>query len=995
MKKITLLITLFLLAFTQMFAQEQGVIITGTVTEKATGDGIPGATVQVKGLKGIGTMTDDFGNYTLTVPSGGTTLIFSYVGLMTQEEEIGNKTVINVQLKPEEVEIEGVTIVAYGEKDPEAITGAVSTMGKEKIEDVPVANFDAILQGNNAGVTAIANSGRPGSASTVTIRGIGSLSSGTGPLYIVDGVPVGSYDFSSLNPNNIEKVSILKDASAAALYGSRAANGVILITTKRGSKTDRSTINYRGTFGFGTNTTDNFSMMNTDQKINYELALGLRDTSGFGAAGVDTVQRWKSVKTNWRDVYFRRAAMQSHEVSSMGGSEKTKYFISTGYYYQEGTLQRSDFSRWNGQLNLDHMVSDRLKFGNTLTIGWEKNNLSEASGGNSASVQNPVFAAYLSNPYENPYLPDGTKPEKYNTYPFGMNPYREITLNDNYDSQLKMVASLFGEYKITDNISFKSTVGLDFYDYQSADYLSPLSYSGINATPGGQGSITQGFSQKKLIVNSNVARYSKTYKNKHSVDFLIGSETLKESYNSFSVEAINFASEKLRTISSASEANSSGGGITEIAMLSYFSSFSYGLSDKYYADLSFRRDGSSKFGINNRYANFWSTGLKWIAKKEKLFKNVSFLDDLNFRLSVGTSGNSEIGAYNSEGNYFYGGSYFGQPASYPDLPSDPDLTWEQSFAANLGLEFGIFKRLSGKLEFYHRGSDRLFLTQPLSSTTGFGGQLRNIAKMYNRGIETTLDYAIMKKKDFAWTASVNFAYNVNRVVKLYGDKKEINSTGSYTTLRVDEPIGAFWIVQFAGVNPANGLPLWYDANGNISNAYDENSLANVMETKSGRRITSLAPFNGGFSTNVSYKGFNLNTFFTFTQGNYILNNLRYFTESNGIFGAQNQDVLMLDYWKKPGDITSVQAPIQDNQFDTRLLEEGSFLRLRELSLSYNVPQSTIDRMKGINSMRIFARGHNVWTYTKYQGFDPEFQGNIQLNQYPAIRVFTIGLDLTI
>ncbi len=997
MKKTTLLFTLFLFATMQIFAQG-GVTITGTVTEESNGEPIPGATIQVKDLVGVGTVTDFDGNYTLEVPAGSTTLVFSYVGLLTTEEVIGGRTVINVALAENVEEKEEVVIVAYGKKKQEAVTGAVSTIGAKQIADVPVASFDNILQGKTAGLMAISNNGSPGSEATITIRGIGSFSSGTAPLFIIDGVPVGQSSFSSLNPNNIESMSVLKDASATAMYGSRGANGVILITTKRGGIKEKTAINYRGSFGFGTNTTDQFTMMNTDQKIDYELALGLRDTLGLGLAGIDTVNRWKAVNTDWNEVFFQRAPMQSHEVSAAGGNEKTKFFVATSFYSQDGTLQRSDFQRWNGQFNFDHMVSDKLSFGNTLTLGWQKRNLSEAGGGNSASVQNPVFAAYLSNPYEQPYLPSGEKPEKYNTYPFGMNPYREITLNDYTYKALKIVSSLFGEYSITDKITFRSTLGLNFSNNLSHYYTSPKSYSGKNAARGGKGSISESFGTGTTLVNTNTLRYSNTFGKDHSIDVLLGHETEKVSSGGFSASGVIFSNDINRQLSNATEMDGdpSGSFARYSGLLSYFGTVAYGLKEKYYIDGSIRRDGSSKFGSNFRYANFWSVGASWAAQKEDFFKGISAIDNLMIRASAGTSGNSNIGTFQYAALYGSGVNYDGHAGSYPGGPENPDITWEQSFALNLGIELGLFKKVNTKIELYHKGSDGLFLVQPLSLTTGFSGVNKNIAAMYNRGVETTFDYTIIRTDDFVWNVNLNFAYNVNKITALYGDEDEISDVGSHSILKVGEPLLAFWIVDFAGVNPANGTPLWYDANGNITNAYDDEALSSIPESKNGRTLSAIAPFNGGFGTNFTYKGLILSSFFTFTQGNYIINNLRYFTESNGIFGSQNQDVAMLDYWRNPGDITEVQElTLQTNEFDTRMFEEGSFLRLRELSLSYQVPAEVTDRMKGITSMRIYTRGQNVWTYTKYKGFDPEFVGNIQLNQYPAIRVFTIGLDLTI
>ncbi len=981
MKKILIVAILWIVVLGNS-ALGQTVRVTGTVTDANDGNTLPGVSVLVEGTT-IGAITDFEGQYEIEVPSADATLVFSFVGYTTREVPVDGRNIIDVALESALVGLEEVVVVGYGTQRRDAVSGAVGTVGSAQIEQIPIASFDQILQGQSAGVSSMSASGRPGAGSSINIRGIGSISSGTQPLYVVDGVPLtegtGSiYEnpLSGINPNDIEEVTILKDASASAIYGSRAANGVILVTTKRGAAAERSQLNYRGQYGVSSLTRDDFNMMTTEQKLEFE-----RNNNIY----TRTDEEWDSLRTintNWRDEMFRSAATQSHEISSSGGNERTRYFISGAYFEQDGVLQRSDYERLSGRLNFDHFITEQLKVGTTLNVSYEQANYTVAEGDYGNNVYNPIFAAYLMNPYEQPKDEDGEWISSFDTY-FG-NVLRELELNDDYNNTLKFVGNVFAEYEPIDNMMLRASYGTDFHDYTYEDYLHPDAVWGADL----EGSIRRGFRRAYTNTFTSTASYSRMIGNLHSLQGLVGFETTEYEREIFSLRGDGFAGDKVRVPNAATSNFTIGGTATEFTVLSVLSRLNYGYDNTYFLDFSFRRDGSSRFGADNRYANFWSVGASWNAKREDFFANVDFLTDLRVRTSYGTTGNYSIGNFEHLGLYSVGLQYMQNPGSAPIRPANPSLTWETSTAFNFAVEARFFDRFDLELEVYNRITDDMLLQMPVTRTSGFTSERRNVGKMSNQGLEITFDTDIVRGADFTWNFNANFTYNQNTIDELYlGQEEEVFGN---TILKVGEAFGTFYYNEYAGVNPANGKPLWYDQHGNLTEEYRDDD----RQVLSGQSYQ--APYFGGFTNSLTYRNFQLNAFFSFVLDRWMVNNTAYFISNQSNFANYNQTADVLDHWKEPGD--NVHYPLYGevpaNVFDTRFLEDASFLRLRNLTFAYNLPANVVQNMM-LQNIRLYVQGQNLWTLTGYSGFDPEYTQSSELNAYPAVRTITFGVDIGI
>jgi len=969
MKKIISLSVFFLLIGVQVVLAQVNQI-TGTVTSNDDGYGIPGASVVIKGTT-TGTVTNIDGEYSISAKSSDV-LIFTFVGMESQEFIVGNKSIINVLLASQTQSVDEVIVVGYSTKKKGAITGAVSTISAEKLEQIPVASFDNALQGQTAGVQVMASSGRPGAAASIRIRGVSSINAGTEPLIMMDGIPISNGDFSSLNANDVESISILKDAASTAIYGARGANGVIVVTSKRGVSNEKTQITYRGQYGLSKLSRDNFDMMNTEEKLRYEIELGNRDINDPANADLSLVN------VNWRDEVFRDAPMQSHEISARGGNNKTRFFISGGLYDQEGIQYRSDFKRYTGRLNLDHNASEKLKFGTTITLGLEENNYTTTTGN---SVYNPAFVCYLMNPYLKARRYDGsyTTPEE-DGLPFG-NPLQQLDLNEDFSTKVMMLGSVFGEYRFTDYLKFKTSVGVDFKDIKSDSYVSPESAWGL-AT---QGSVGRSFTRIFKLSNTNLLSFNKTFNELHDVSAFVGFESLEGKMESFGVSATKLATSYLKSLSTAADYSGTPNGSTsEYALLSFLGSASYGYSGKYYADFTYRREGSSRFGNDVRWADFWAVGARWNAKSEPFLASNETISALSFKLGVGTTGNWEIGNYSHMKLYGFG-IYNGDNSSAPSSPGNPDLTWEKLTKINIGADLGLFNRINIAMDVYHETTSDMLFDVPMSLTSGFASKWENVGAMVNRGAELTVNADIINHKGFNWNVSANVGYNQSEITELYGGRDEIRKGN--LIFKVGESYGQMYYTRFAGVDPATGKNLWLTKDDKITDNFSEDDAV-ILDGKN-----FIAPWTGGFTNTFSYKGFTVQAFFSWVKDKYMLNNTRYFIESNGQFANFNQSKRMLNYWKKPGDITDIPKPDGQTYFDSRLVEDASFLRLKNLMVAYTLPKNLFQRFNGVEGIRVYAQGQNLLTFSKYSGFDPEYDGVVELGMYPQVKTFTFGVDV--
>jgi len=990
MKKLTIFLAFLLFVGFSVQAQMQ---ISGTVTSAEDGLSIPGVSVVVKDNPTIGTTTDIDGKYSLTVPSSAQTLLFSFVGMKASEVAINNRSIIDLVMESEVLEMDEVVVVAYGTAKKASFTGSASVVKTEKLDAKPVASFDQALQGNVAGLQISSGSGQPGSSTSVRIRGTGSISAGSDPLYVIDGVPVISGDIArdnpsvnamaSISPDDIASISILKDAAATSIYGSRASNGVVLITTKQG-KEGQTQFSLKTQYGVSTLGTFHYEALNADEyremkyrgKLNANLIAGM-DADAAAASAYATMVNLGDANVDWIDEAFQTGTTQKIALEANGGTEKTKFFTSLSYFDQEGIVVGSFMKRFAGRLNLDHKANDKVSFGVNVTGSYiDQDNV---SGG--GYYNDPVTAAYFIAPTTPIYNTDGSYnsniPENLNN-----NLVANTEWNTNLNNTSRVITNGFGQYNVLENLVWRTSVGLDYLELQEDSYLSPLSNDGSTYNGLGQKFYTR---QSNWII-TNTLMYSKVLADVHDFNILIGQEAQDFFNSTADLSSAGYPSPKLQTLQNAAEPKTASTFETSNSLASYFGRLEYNFNARYYLSASYRRDGSSKFGANNKWANFWSVGGSWRISEEDFMSSLDMINDLKLRASYGTAGNqSGISNFAAQGLYGFGSDYNTLPGSAPAQIANPDLQWEKSKNLNVGLDFRIYDRLSATIGWYQNKTSDLLLEVPVSRTTGFASQLRNIGEMQNTGWEFELTADLIKGKDLRWFVEGNISFNKNEVTGL----NEGEDIVTYPFIRREgESFNSFWAPKWAGVNPANGMPLWYDENGNLVDKYSEADYQIVGKAE--------PDYMGGLTNTLSYKGITLSVFFNFVQGNDIYNNSgRYLTGDGAAVG--NQDRRVLTAWETPGQYTEYPRFVtgnssNSNKFSSRFVEDGSYVRLKSVILSYDLPKSIVSKAK-LSSVRIFAQGENLYTWTDYSGFDPEQAVDGQAwFAYPQARTITFGIN---
>ncbi|WP_462431657.1 SusC/RagA family TonB-linked outer membrane protein [Bacteroides nordii] len=897
----------------------------------------------------------------INVYSSAKTLQISYIGMQTQEVAI--KPNLRVVLKSDSQMVDEVVVVAYGSAKKSSLTGSVDIVKAEQLTKVPVTSFDQALQGKSAGVQVTAATGRPGAGANIKIRGTSSISAGSDPLYVIDGVPMSSTDFASINANDIEYMSILKDASATAIYGSRGSNGVILVTTKKG-KSGKTTFNIRAQYGISTKTTDKFEMMNAQEKLTYERQLG----SGYGATGganggaMTDEEIAAHPSTNWADEIFRTGATQLYELNMSGGSEKTKFYISGQYYDQDAIVPGSYLTRETARINVEHTVSDRLKVGVATSAGISKEGLLRTD----RNALNPFNYVYSANPYDAPFNEDGSYNTDITVGGVPLNIFENIDNNPSYINRLKIVGAFNLEWKIWDEIKYVTVAGVDFNQAIQYQYNKPESQlSNILSPDGPKGYRNDNFTQRATWLWTNMLTYEKTFNSVHAVKAVVGMEAQASKYRRINAMVEGFATGKLDAISIGSTNKDVLGTTTEWKMLSYLGSAGYTYDDKYILDVALRRDGSSRFGADNQFGTFWAVGLGWNMEREKFLENIEWLTRLKIRGSVGTSGNNNIGDYAAQGVYGYG-SYNSESTAYPSRLPNPNLSWEKSMQTSVGLDASFFdSRLSVTFDLYKRKTTDLLLATRLSMTSGFSSRIDNVGEMENKGYELAISGDVIRTND--WTFSLNgmISQNKNKVLKLY-EGNDI-TIGWNSLVSEGHPINVYKMVRWAGVNPANGDALYYTKDGKITNVYNSDDAV-ILDDK-----TPDPKYFGSFGAKLAYKGIELSGDFYFSGGNYIYNHINFFTQSDGSMIDQNLDKkLLYNQWTKPGDITNIPKQSLNNQSyqSTRYLEDASYLRLRNITLAYTLPKRWLKPLR-MENLRIYAQGLNLFTITNFSGLDPE------------------------
>ena len=979
MRKSILLFVLFaLLNIPLMLFAQSGYKVKGHVVSAEDNEPMVGVSILEKGTTN-GVITDIDGNYTLEIKgTASATLLFSYIGMQSQAHAVSAKTgTLNVRLVSDAALIDEVVVVAYGTRKKGTIAGAVSTVTAEKMENVPTAGFDQSLQGQTPGLTVISNSGEPSKAAVFQLRGTNSINSGTSPLFILDGTPISSADFNTISPGDIESISVLKDASSTSIYGARAANGVVVITSKRGLAIDKAKVTLRAQWGISQlASNDKWVVMNTPERIQFEKEIGLDTGQDY-----DLLSR---TNVNWLDEVFNdRAPLQSYELSVNRATDRLNYYVSGGFYDQEGIAQSSSFRRYNMRANAEVKASNWLKVGTNTMMAYEE--ISQAEEGEPA-LYTPISGSRFMLPYWNPYNADGSlASENDGTWTgTGQNPIEWMANNPVSYKKYKLLSTVFAEITPIQNLTIRGQFGAD-YSHSTAFMQSFPSYI-INNNSGKAG---RSSSDILSLSETLTANYRWALNDDHSFNFLLGQEGIDYQSSGFQVSTQGQNNDRLTNLLTGTRATSWPDSNSAYSYLSFFFRGEYNYKDLYYAEVAARTDASSRFGADHRWGMFWSLGFMWNIKNEAFLKDIEWLTSAQVKLSTGTSGNSEIPYYDHLALVSGDANYNDEAGIYPSQSGNEELSWEQTWANNVGVSFGLYNRVNVNVDFYHKKTTNMLMLVPQSyAITGVGNRWDNIGAMMNRGVEIAIDGDVIRTKDFTWNLSANVSYNKNKLLELYNGVEEyVNSTTGLKYV-VGHSVREYFMNRYAGVNPANGDALWYTADGELTTEFREEDK--VMTGKS-----FDSPWVGGFGTSLMWKGLSLSAQFSWMAKRYVMNNDRFFEESNGLYSAYNQSKrLLYDRWKKPGDITDIPRYGVTAQLDDRFLENSSFLRLKNLTLAYAFPQSLLKKTNFFTSARVYLQGQNLLTWTGFTGLDPEVATNVYRAQYPASRQFTLGIDVS-
>jgi TonB-linked SusC/RagA family outer membrane protein len=1000
-----LLLMLGVLGMTaQLLAQNR--TVSGRVTDDK-GSPLANVSVQVKGTN-IGTVTKDDGSYSLSVSSAARTLVFSFAGMETTEVNIGSQSVINTSLAASQKAMDEVVVVGYQTIRKRDNAAAISKIAAADIEHLPLANFAQAMQGKAAGVIVANANGVPGGSQSVIIRGVGSITAGTTPLYVVDGIQLntslGSINTQNnplnfLNPDDIESIEVLKDAAAASIYGARAANGVILVTTKKGKagKTRFTVNSYIGQ----SSPLQLLDVLNSQEwyQLRYEAlananprssASAIRNTvlSNMGLASTVSQGKVDSLPTyDWQGAAFGRGSIFNVEASMQGGTQNLNYYLSGSYSKQSAFIKPTDFQRGAMLSKISFKINNKLTLDNSLSLSTFSQNAPYSIG--NTGFGNPAYASAMILPNNPMYNDDGS----YYGLP-GSGQSMVGTFNHNilaigdyvkyFTRTNQFIGSISLSYSLLPDLTLKTMGGLDYRLTQDNRYQDPR----VNDAFAVNGRLSNQADWNTNFMTNTTANYRKILGNDHFVNALVGIEFRRDNNQWFEADAQGFPSYQLRYLSAASTATSVSGAWNQNATFSQFAKAGYTFRSRYVFNYTVRRDGSSRFGTNNQYGIFQSAQVAWNAKEESFLSNVKAISDLKIRYSFGQAGNDQIG--NTLFRQLYGASrvYGNASAINPTQLGNPDLRWETRQENNVGLDLALFQnRISLTADAYRKVNKDLLLSRSLYSTTGFSSITQNLGSVENKGLELLLEVKPLVRQ-FKWTTSFNIAFQKNKVLSLYDGLQSLPNDAS---IRVGEPLGSFYTNIWAGVNPATGRGMWYDANGNITynpTAADRKIIGNIYPTHF-----------GGLNNSFYYKGFSLDAFFQYEYGR-IRQDGQYQQMMRMAGATVNQ--LQWGYdnrWTTPGQITAVPRPFNGlADFNSvgwgtgsRYLFKTDYVRLKQLSLSYDLPSSVTKRM-GLEATRFYVQGTNLWTYTEWNGYDPEFTGD-NFGIIPQSKNITVGAQI--
>ena len=922
--------------------------------------------------------------------SSAKTLVISFIGM--ENKEVPIKPSVKVTLKPmTELLSEVLVTGTYGSaKKLGSMVGSVAAVKSEKIANRPSANFADALQGQVAGLQVFTSSGEPSEGVSMRLRGIGSINSSSEPLFILDGAPISSGAFSAINPNDIENLTILKDASSTSIYGSRAANGVIVITTKRG-KGVKPTVTIKGQYGISQRAVENITLMNSEQYFNFceTVNPNYKTNEAFQANKEFALKH--GISTDWYDYFFKdNAPTYQLDASITGVANNTNYFISASHYDAEGIEPASGMKRETVRSNIDTKVSDWFRVGLNLGLSYED---FETNGfaGTGNSWYNVATLSKWAIPYETPYEiienADGSisyGKRKNILDKIGLwNPYYLLENQPTEKNKIRLYGNAFEEITPIKGLTIRAAQAIDAFDYRYRYVSLPADYNNQ------KGSASESFQRYSSFTFTNTAEYKFSINEMHNISALVGQESIIYNGSSFGASVDNITDGRLPMLSNGTIPKQPSASKKKKVMNSYFSRLEYNFGEKYFFDASFRTDGSSIFGRDNRWASFFSVGTMWNVSKEAFMEDIDWLKDLKVKFSYGTTGNSAFAGdpYYPSLGLVGTGKYNGDQTFYISSVQNDGLTWEKQKTINIGLSARLFDRLDIDLAYYDKKTTDMLMTIPYSYTTGHSSGWGNIGSMFNRGFEATVSYDIINRRNLQWSVSANINYNKNQITELFGGRDEYVVANTGIKYQVGMPYGELYYVRWVGVDPADGQQIWLDKDGNETKTYSED---NAVFTGKQR----YAPWAGGFSTSFFWKGFSINADFSYVLGKYTINNDAFFYNNPNFAGQLNQSTDMLDMWTTPGQVTNIPAANSELRFDTHLIENASFLRLKNLTIGYTLPENWLHKTGFIKGARIFAVGRNLLTVTNYTGADPEVDSNLQLGKYPNTKQFTIGAELT-
>lgn len=990
--------------------QQQQSTFSGVVVDEKS-EPLPGVTIQIKGTS-LRTMTDMDGHFSLSTNSKSVTLILSYVGYCKKEINVIAGKATSISLTPDNQTLDEVVVTGYGTFKKSAYAGSASTLKTDKLKDVPTATFKDLLQGATPGVQMSSSSGQPGSSISLNVRGMGSFNASNSPLYVIDGVPVmsgnisatGSYGgldiMSTISNEDIESITVIKDAAAASLYGSRAANGVVLITTKKGRE-GKPIVSLKADWGSSDFAMDYRPVMNGEQRREY-IYNGLK--AGALRDGYNEEEAVKYADENiddyapkpwcgyvdWDKILFQKGNHQNYEASVSGGTNNFKYYNSLSYLKQQGIARNSGLERISGRVNAEYKATPQFTLGlNSLFASVNQKIYSEGT-----SYTAPFYASRNSVvPSDAVYNEDGSWNRT-----FIRNDDRNPLLANMYDYHREYTTrhfnTIYGEYEILKDLKFKTTLSYDYNITKGKIWKDPRTSNGDAMN----GIKDVSMYERKKLVWSNQLSYKTTIAQDHHLDALVGYEVDDQRGDHIGGEKVNFVSYMKNALSNGAKVISVYGSDARTRILSYIGRINYDYMNKYYLGGSMRVDGSSRLAADNRWGTFWSVSGAWRIIEEEFMKPTQdWLTDLKLRASYGVNGTLPSDYYGYMGLTSVSGDYNTDPAYNLSQIANDKLSWETNYNFNVGVDFGLWKRLNVTIEYYTRTTKNLLMDYPISRTTGFGSYLLNIGKVRNQGVELELKSTNFKTKDFTWNSTFTLAHNKNKIVTLDGIQTEIKS-GSFIH-RVGGSYRTFYLIEFAGINPDTGVPQFYtneqDENGNLIKDITENpAKANCIVYKHAEPTIT-----GGLSNSLTYKWFDLNFMFTYQFGGYSYDEWAQKTEHGGKDLKANIPTYYRNNWKKPGDISNYEQFIENPTVSmykfatTRRVHSTDFIRLKNLTFGFTMPKKWT-RSLGINSLRFYISGNNLLTWARYDYYDPEaVSAGTAGWGTPPLKTITFGLNV--